>query len=186
MKAAIVVDEDPFAKSLSGEFKQIFEKDRRKGKVVKTCDFSQVNFRLEKCMDPAEIAEINVLLLALSNKTFKDKEKNVLANIFSNNLINTKIQILGGDTLYDQVIKSVYIDKIMVEAFKSMKDSPNRKELHDGLSKGFSRRGATGTVEFNSDNDRKPSTGIGVLVKVENSTPEPDFVILKRPERNNP
>ena len=236
-KVAIVVDNDEYAQSLSGEFQRKFP-----GRIVRTCNFPEQHFRLETCITQAITIDpqTNVLLLALSNETLNFQ--GVSTNIFSLRS-NMKI-LLGGDTLYDQVTKSADINtigneklvlavpwhktkkdepnsqivqssrkfeesfdrlwgtwnvnwrtamtydatKVMVEALKQTGASPTRKHLYRVLSsQGFSTQGATGIVKFNSDHDREP-TGIGVLVKVENSAPKsnnpPDFVILKRPDRS--
>lgn len=240
LKAAIVIDDDPYTKSLSGEFTKIFQKNG--GTVIGTpCNLSQESYRLENCVRKAQENDTTtkVLFLALSDET----SNKAATSIYSN---SSSFNILGGDGVYnasalkadisriadeklvlavpwhrtknseqnsDTVTSSRQFEdscsrlwgtrnvswrtamtydatKVMAEALKSLGDAPTRRGLYHALSTGFSVQGAAGKVEFDSNHDRKISIGIGVLVKVENSNPQsnstnPDFVILKRPERSN-
>ncbi|MDF5725325.1 MAG: ABC transporter substrate-binding protein [Rhizonema sp. PD37] len=80
--------------------------------------------------------------------------------------------------------------KAMVDALKNKNDNPSREDLYNALKDNFSTESATGKeVKFCDNSDRKPDTGLGVLVKVEDlsydhTKPQLDFVITNTPTRN--
>lgn len=94
-KATIVIDNDTYAKSVAEEFKTILE--AKGGTVIGNyCNLVEQGFRLEKCLQKAQIidSKVNVLFLALTDEV----SQKVAGNIYSNSL---NMNIIGGDGMYN-------------------------------------------------------------------------------------